>query len=575
MNNSLPKFDRDLFGSEETFTIIGTGSIGGKASGLAYMKDSLLSDIDRSQFPHFTIEIPTLTVIGTDIFDRFIENNDLLDIVESDMTDERIAHYFQKASFPTDYIGDLRGLIEKVTTPLAVRSSSLLEDALHHPFAGVFATKMIPNNQPDADSRFKKLIEAIKFVYASCYFKEARDYMQTIGKSYRDEKMAVIIQEVVGTKYDHNYYPTISGVGRTYNYYPFGHAEPEDGIVELALGLGKTIVDGGRTWSVTPRYPTQPPPYNSNSDLLRQTQTEFWAVNMGKQAAFDPLKEAEFLIQSDLKQAEYDDTLKHIASTYIGASDKIVIGCGNDGPRVLNFGPILRTDEIPLINIIETIMEVCKKKLSSDVEIEFAVTIDDKKNVRIGFLQVRKMKVSDNDVSADLDKYKSFEILLSSNRIMGNGVIDTIRDIVYIKPEIFSAKSTPQIALEVAQINTNIKKLNEKYLLIGFGRWGSSDHWLGVPVVWSQISNAKIIVEATLPDMNVDLSQGAHFFHNLTSFNIFSFSIHHESTHSIDFDWLNKQQTVTETEFVKHVHLNNPLTVIADNKNKTGVIYHD
>ena len=575
MINKIPKFDRDLFGSEETFTIIGSGAIGGKASGLAYIKDSLLSDIDTSQYPHVTIDIPTLTVIGTDIFDRFIEVNNLLDIVESDITDERIAYYFQKADLPTDYIGDLRGLIEKVTTPLAVRSSSLLEDALHHPFAGVFATKMIPNNQPDADSRFKDLIDAIKFVYASCFFKEARDYMQTIGKSYRDEKMAVIIQEVVGTRYDNNYYPTISGVGRTYNFYPFGHAEPEDGIVELALGLGKTIVDGGRTWSVTPKYPTQPPPYNSNSDILRQTQTEFWAVNMGKPEVFDPLKEAEFLIQNDLKQAEYDDTLKYIASTYIGTSDKIVIGCGNDGPRVLNFGPILRTDEIPFLDAVDTIMEICKKKLSSDVEIEFAATIDDKKNIRIGFLQVRKMKVSDSSFSADLNKYNDLELLLSSDRIMGNGIIETIQDIVYVKPESFLAKSTPQIALEVAEINAEIKKTNNKYLLIGFGRWGSSDHWLGIPIVWSQISNAKIIVEATLPDMNVDLSQGAHFFHNLTSFNIFSFSIHHDSSHSIDFAWLDKQQTVKETEFVKHVHLKTPLTVIADNKNKTGVIYHD
>lgn len=575
MDNKIPVFNRDLFGSAEKFTKIGNGSIGGKANGLAYIKDSLLTKFNNNKYSNILVEIPALTILGTDVFDQFIEQNKLLDVIDSDMTDERIAHAFQKGEFPFEYIGDLRGLIEKVKTPLAVRSSSLLEDAINHPFAGVYGTKMIPNNQPDADSRFRKLIEAIKFVYASCFFKEARDYIKITGKLQNEEKMAVIIQEVVGKKYDTLYYPTISGVGRTFNFYPFGHAKPEDGVLVLALGLGKTIVDGAKTWSVSPAYPNQPPPYNSTQDILRQTQTEFWSVNMGKPPAYDPLKETEYLIKNDLRQAEYDDTIKYIASTYQASNDKIIIGCGNPGPRVLNFAPLLRLDEIPFSDTISDIMDICKTEMNSDVEIEFAATIDDKKQMRIGFLQVRKMKISDKSVQIDESELASPHMILSSNKIMGNGIIQSICDIVYIKPESFSAKHTPLIALEIAEINTKLTKENADYLLIGFGRWGSADPWLGVPVVWSQITNAKVLVEATLPDMDVDLSQGAHFFHNLTSFNIFSFSIHHAGSHKINFEWLNRQPAATESDFVRHVRLPKSLIIKADSKNSIGVICYD
>lgn len=571
-NDTIPFFNRDLFGSKEKFTRIGNGSIGGKAGGLAYIKDSLLTKLDSNRFPNISIKIPVMTVIGTEVFDQFIKLNNLYDIINDDLSDERIAHAFQKGEFPYEYIGDIRGLIEKVKTPLAVRSSSLLEDAINHPFAGVYGTKMIPNNQPDADSRFRKLIEAIKFVYASTFFKGPCDYIKVVGKSIKEEKMAVIIQEVVGNRYDNLYYPTMSGVGRSFNFYTFGLAKPDDGVLVLALGLGKTIVDGGKTWSVSPAFPKQSPPYGSCLDILKQTQTEFWAVNMGKPPIFDPLNEMEYLVKGDLKQAEYDDTLKFLTSTYQSENDRIIIGCGSPGPRVLNFAPLLRLSEIPFIEAISEVMSICKSELSSDIEIEFAATIDDDKNMRIGFLQVRQANVSDEAIQIDESELSSPNLLLSSNRIMGNGQIDNIRDIVYIKPENFEAKNTPKIAMEIAQFNTKLNSENVKYLLLGFGRWGSSDPWLGVPVVWSQITNAKVIVEATLPDMDVDLSQGAHFFHNLTSFNIFSFSIHHSSPYKINFDWLNKQPAVTETGYVRHIRTINPLIIKADTKNSLGVI---
>ncbi len=572
---NIPYFNRDLFGSKETFTKIGNGSIGGKASGLAFIKKSLISKIDSEKYPNITIDIPVLTVLGTEVFDKFMQTNNFYDLINTDLSDERIAHFFQKGEFPYEYIGDLRGLIEKVKSPMAIRSSSLLEDAIDHPFAGVYCTKMISNNQPDADTRFRKLIEAVKFVYASTFFKEPRDYIKVTGNTINDEKMAVIIQEVVGVKYDDNFYPTISGVGRSFNFYPFGHAKPDDGVLVLALGLGKIIVDGGKTWSVSPAFPKQPPPYNSCKDIMRQTQSEFWAVNMGRPPAFDPLEESEYLIKNDLKQAEYDDTIKFIASTYQAANDRIVMGCGNPGPRVLDFAPLIKINDIPFINAVADILSICKSELDSDVEIEFAATIDDDKNLRIGFLQVRKMKISDESIQISESELSSPNLLLSSNRIMGNGQIENIRDIVYIKPENFLAQNTPKMALEIGEINSKLNSENINYLLIGFGRWGSSDPWLGVPVVWSQITNAKVIVEATLPNMDVDLSQGAHFFHNLTSFNIFSFSIHHSGTHKINFDWLNKQPAVSETEFLRHIRSSNPFIIKADTKNSLGVIYYD
>lgn len=536
--SEIPQFNRDLFGSKETFTRIGNGYIGGKATGLYRIKNAILPDLDLSGFQNITVSIPVLTVIGTEVFDEFMAHNRLYEIIESDLTDERIAHTFHQAEFPYKYLGDLRGLNDKVHQPLAIRSSSLLEDAIDHPFAGVYGTKMIPNNQPDADTRFRKLLDAIKFVYASTFFKEARDYIQVTGKEVQDEKMAVIIQEVVGRKYGDNFYPNISGVGRTYNFYPFGHSTPQDGVLVLALGLGKTIVDGGKTWSVSPAYPKQPAPYNSNQDLIKQTQSEFWAVNMGKPKIVDPLKESEFLVKHRIDQAEYDDTIKHIASTYLASSDRIVMGCGNPGPRVLDFAPLLRLQDIPLVDTVEHIMNICKKASDADVEIEFAATIDEQSSVRIGMLQVRPMKLSEETTSIDIAELSAPTVLLSSDRVMGNGQLSNITDIVFIKPESFNAKNSPSIALEIAKINALLVTEKRPYILIGFGRWGSSDPWLGIPVVWSQISNAKVIVEATLPDMDVDLSQGAHFFHNLTSFQIFSFSIHHAGQHKIGFELL-------------------------------------
>ena len=571
----LPVFDRKFWDGTFRCTQIGSGSIGGKAGGLVFIKD-LLARIDLASFPDVEINVPTMAVIATNCFDQFMAQNDLGELPFDEMSDDRIAHAFQKSELPFELLGDLRALIVQVKTPLAIRSSSLLEDALERPFAGVYATKMIPNNQPDPDTRFRRLVEAIKFVYASTYFREARDYLRTTGTNPGEEKMAVIIQEVVGQRRGDRFYPDISGVARSYNFYPFEPARPEDGVATLALGLGKTIVDGGIAWTFSPAYPKKPPPFDSVGEMLKSTQTEFWAVNMGKPAAYDPISETEYMVHASLADAEADDALCLLASTYDPERDRVIPGVGSSGPRVLNFAPILVQDQFRLSELVTTLLSAAERALDAKVEIEFAITlqgrIGERLRVRLGFLQVRSMVVSDEVVDVAVEDLYDPRAIVASDRVMGNGTVDDIQNIVYVRPDKFSPMHTPAIAQQLESINGHLREQNRAFLLIGFGRWGSSHSSLGIPVDWSQISGARAIVEATLPDMNVELSQGSHFFHNLSSFRASYFMVQHGLRFGIDWDWLNRQPIVSETEFVRHVRPADRVTVRVDGRIGRGVI---
>jgi len=571
----VPVFSRAFFGSGESFSRIGDGEFGGKARGLIFAKDVVGSRFGSARFPGITIDVPRSVVLATDIFAAFMERNHLYDVALTDMPDERIALAFQGADLPVEIVGDLRALIEGVHLPLAIRSSSLLEDALFRPFAGIYETKMIPNNQPDPSVRFKKLVEAIKFVYASVYSKSAKSYIRTTDKTIRDEKMAVLIQEVVGERWNDRFYPQLSGVARSYNFYPVGAAKPGDGVVNLALGLGKTVVDGGVTWTYSPAYPKAPPPLAGVSDLLKKTQTEFWAVNMGKPPAFDPIAETEYLIKGNLQEAEYDDTLRLLASTFDSRSERVVSGTGPDGPRILNFDPILVGEEIPLNNLIKALLAECEEAVGAKVEIEFALTWPrgGPQGARFGFLQVRPMVVSDEAVDISDEEFIAPNLLAASSRVMGNGIVEGINDVVYVKPVGFEARHTRQIAGELERLNAPLQDEGRPYLLIGFGRWGSSDPWLGIPVDWGQICGARVIVEATLPNMNVDPSQGSHFFHNISSFKVSYFSVRYDRDKPIDWDWLGAQEAVAETEFVRHVRLRSPLRVKVDGRTSRGAIW--
>ena len=572
----LKPFDRDFLSGEERFTYIGQGSIGGKAQGLLDIKDALI-ELDAKHAPDIRIDIPTLTVIATSYFDLFLEQNNLHELAFSDLRNDQIALAFQRGDLPAQLVGDLRALISQVHFPLAIRSSSMLEDAMFEPFASVYTTKMIPNNHFEPDIRFRKLVEAIKYVYASTFFGGAKEYIRLTKHTTTDEKMAVIIQAIVGGRYNNRFYPHVSGVARSYNFYPTGNSKPEDGIVDLALGLGKTIVDDGVGWPFSPAYPHVNPPYNTLGDLLKQSQTEFWAVNMGEPPEYDPIKETEYMRRYNIADAEHDGNLRYLASTYVPQDDRIKIGTAERGARLLDFAPILKLNEIALSEVLKDLLEVCEERLGSLVEIEFALTLDPErgKPARFGFLQVRPMVVSRAKVVVQPEELVADNVLLATELVLGNGEFSTIRDIVYIKPDDFQVSKTSLIAKELEALNRHLVHERHPYLLIGFGRWGSSDPSGGIPVKFEQISGAKVMVEATLPDMNFMLSQGSHFFHNITSFQVCYLSVAHWEKYKIDWEWLNRQPVVTETQFIRHVRTAAPLSIRIDGMNGRGVISHE
>lgn len=568
------RFDRRFFDGRESFTLVGSGDVGGKAHGLAFVRDTIAAAIEPADFPAVTVSIPTLTVLGTDAFDTFLADNDLRGLVESEPSDARLAHAFQRGSLPTPLLGDLRALVEQVHTPLAVRSSSRLEDALQHPMAGVYATKMIPNNQLDADTRFQKLVEAIKFVYASTFFAAARSAAAAAGQSSRDEKMAVILQEVVGRRHGARFYPDISGVARSYNFYPTGPMRPEEGVLSLALGLGKTIVDGGVTWSCSPAHPRVVPPFGSPRDLLRGTQSQFWAVNMGEPPAYDPVAETEYLVQASIAEAEADGVLRWSASTYDQAADRLVTGIGRHGPRALTFAPILQQEQVPLVALVRALLAACEARLGGAVEIEFAMTLERglPPAARFGFLQVRPMAVASELVEVPAASLADPDALVASPRVLGNGTLDGVCDIVHLRRDGFDPAATRDIAAQLEGLDRELRAARRPYLLIGFGRWGTTDERLGVPVVWGQIAGARAIVEAALPGLYAEPSQGSHFFHNVTSFRVFYFTVDEAAGGTIRWDRLEAQPAVRETRFLRHLALARPLRIEVDGRTGRGVV---
>jgi hypothetical protein len=566
----VPPFARRLFDPERRITRIGTGSLGGKARGLVTAARILDERRSELEVPGLSLDVPALCVVATSVFDAFLDRNGLRPLLAEEPSDEVISLAFQKATLPAEWLGDLRALAEDAHIPLASRSSSALEDALGRPFAGVYGTKMIPGNQPDVAGRFKSLIDAVKFVFASTFFHEARAYRRAAGELPEPERMAVVIQEVVGRRHGDRFYPDLSGVARSYNFYPVGPAEPSEGVVDLALGLGKTIVDGGACWSFSPAHPKLPPPVGAVRDLLDVTQARFWAVNVGPPPPYDPMAEAEYLVHLHLAEAEADGTLRHAASTYDGESDRLVPGTGRRGPRVLDFAPILAWNELPLVPALRRLLAVSEEVLGAPVEIEFAVSVPPGRPARLGFLQVRPLLVSRDAVTVTPEDLASPSSVVASSAAMGNGRQE-VRDVVYVVPETFEARLTPAIATEIEGLNRSLGDEARPYLLVGFGRWGSADPWLGIPVRWDQISGARGIVEATLPQMNPEPSQGSHFFHNLTSFSVLYFTVPLHAGRGVDWGWLARQEVVARTEHVRHVRTETPLVLRVDGRSRRGV----
>jgi hypothetical protein len=558
--------------ASETFTRIGSGSLGGKAGGLRLVRDQIIGGLESQRLVEVTV--PTLTVLTTEVFDAFMERNDLYKIAFSDRPDDSIAHAFQRAELPAEHVGDLRALISQVHTPLAVRSSSLLEDALKHPFAGIFTTKMIPNNEIEEDQRFLRLVQAIKLVYASTYFRADKAYYAAVGESHESEKMAVIVQEVVGQRANDRFYPCVSVVARSFNYYPRSNARCEEGVVHLALGLGKTIVDGGLSWSFSPAMPKAPPYFKDVGDMLRNTQTSFWAVNMGKPPLPDPIRETEFMVQPDLAAAEADGALKLLVSSFDPGADRFYSGLSGKGPRVLDFAPLLGAPQLGFARLMERLIKLSRQALDTDVEIELAVNLDRNQGLpaRVGFLQVRPMLSATDDTVVESAEMTGPDVLTASESVLGHGRLDSLCDVVYLKPEVFDLASTPVIAKQIEEINRGLRDQETSCLLIGFGRWGTTEPWLGVPVDWQQISQARAIVEISLPKVSPDPSLGAHFFQNLLGLGVLYLSVTDAGLGKVDWQWLEQQQVIRETEFVKHVRTPQPLRISVDGKNRRGVV---
>jgi hypothetical protein len=562
-------FERNFLDPSTPFMTIGSGKIGGKASGLSAIRPFLFEAFKRGEYKGIQIDIPSLVVMRTGVFDWFMEENDLLAVVDEDLSDERIAHTFLNAELPFEVLGDLRSIADQVLTPLAVRSSSLLEDARHEPFAGVYATKMIPNNGSDPDDRFRQLTRAIKFVYASTFTRSAKNYRKATSHLENEEKMAVIIQELVGKRHHTRFYPEISGVARSVNYYPMGGLKPEEGVVSLALGLGKAIVDGQNCWFYAPTRPNAGPPFGSVEDMLQSTQTNFWSVNMGEVTRFDPGSETEFLHLGDLKTAEKDGVLRYLASTYSPLSNRLSAGLGFDGPRALTFAPILVLKEIPLNELIVRLLEICEEVLNTPVEIEFAVTFNPH---RFRFLQVRTMESMHTASELPEEDLSSRQVIIESDHAFGQGSLDNIHDVVYTKPENFDLKNTSRMVPELEYLNKKLIEGGRPYLLIVLGRLGTTDPWLGIPIDWGRISGARTVVEATSPNVRVELSQGSHYFHNVISLGVKYFNLPLDSTCTLDWAWLNEQESVEDTEYFRHIYTHNPLLIHVNGRTSRGRI---
>ena len=570
----VPHYDRRSTDRDQPFTRIGDGALGGKAEGLRLIRDRVLPAIVQDELPGFQVLVPRSTVLTTELFDEFLEGNGLQGVALSGARGDRLVQAFLGGEMPERYLDDLRSLTERFDGPLAVRSSSLLEDDLKHPFAGIYSTKMIPNDQDDADDRLEALVGAVKLVYASTFFKAARDYAARAGSPAGSEKMAVVVQEVLGRRRNARFYPSVSGVARSHNYYPPSWAEPGDGVVVLAMGLGKTIVDGGRSWTYCPADPRRPQPFRGLRHLVRSCQTRFWAVRMGSPPIADATRETEYLTRCGFEEAEADDALRHVASTYSPQSDVLTPGTGERGPRVLNFAPLLTLDEVPLNGVLQRLLSRSQEALGCPVEMEFAADLDPQRGLpaRVAHLQVRPMAVSSEKVELGEADLRGEDVLLSSHSVLGNGSPGGIRDVVFVKPGAFDPVFTQLVAREVERFDRSLRESDRPYVLIGLGRWGSADSWAGIPVGWSQICGARVIVEASLPQVSPELSQGSNLMQNLTAFSVLYVAVRPEEDGAIDWDWLSRQETVAEGDWVIHVRTAAPLKISVDGHSGRGVV---
>ncbi len=566
-------FDESSILDEQNIVSMGSGSLGGKGRGLAFVS-TLIYDFNFSNLvPEINIRTPRTVIIGTDEFDQFLENNQLHEIIHDEKDYSKIQKAFLEARLSPELTYKLEVFLKLINQPIAVRSSSLLEDSIDQPFAGIFTTFLLPNNNPNFNLRFKQAAEAIKLVYASIYSDNASTYLKAINFKAEDEKMAIVLQEVVGQKHGNYFYPHISGTAQSHNYYPYAHMKPDEGFALAALGLGYYVVEGEKSFRFSPAYPNLE--INTPKYLIHNSQIQYYAVDLSREEIDMKKGELAGLIKLDISQAEKDGTLNHAASVFSFENDRLDPGLDTPGPRILNFANILKYNYIPLAQTINVLLDTVKEAFGSPVEIEYAVDLSKDEDGKASFylLQVKPLLGAQTDFSIDLNSVDINKKVLYAEKSMGNGRVKDIQDVIYAIPEKFDKLKTEEIANEIGRLNAKMIKEKRKYILMGPGRWGTRDKFIGIPVAWPQISNAKVIVEMSLEDFPLDASLGSHFFHNVISMNVGYFSVNHKSlVDFISWDILSAQKVIEETKYFKHVRFNSNLVIQMDGKKRTALI---
>jgi CheY-like chemotaxis protein len=571
----IAKFDKTSFDEYQIFSRIGEGSIGGKARGLAFINRIIKNNKLFNKFPDVLITIPRTVVLSTDIFDEFMEQNNLYSVALSDLSDDEILNRFVNAELPGHVYQDFYAFLAvSKNYPIAVRSSSKLEDSHYQPFAGIYSTYMIPR-MPDNKLMVKMLSDAIKEVYASVYYKASKAYMTATANVIDEEKMGIILQEVCGNSHGNTYYPTISGVARSINYYPIGSEKAEDGIVNIAFGLGKMIVEGGISLRFSPKHPKKVLQLSTPEAALKDTQKEFYALDLNVNSFVRSTDDGVNILKIDIKDMNNEVALKYIASTYDRNNNILRDGVINSGIRVITFSSILQHKTFPLAEILSTLLELGQREMNNPIEIEFAVNLETPTGTPkiFNFLQIRPIVHTEETHTINIDHIEKEQTIIYSDAALGNGIFKGIYDLVYVKPESFSATNNKRISIEIEKINAGFVKDGKGYVLIGPGRWGSADPWLGIPVRWPQISAARIIIESGLKNYRIDPSQGTHFFQNLTSFRVGYFTINpyiNEGYYDVEF--LNKLEVIYEDSYIRHVRFKTPLEIMIDGKKHRGVI---
>ncbi|HWR67827.1 MAG TPA: PEP/pyruvate-binding domain-containing protein [Desulfomonilia bacterium] len=573
----VARFNRKEFNIDLLdFAKLGQGSLGGKARGLAFMSSMLQEDISLfEKYPESTIRIPQTFVLATDIFEEFVEINNLKGFAGDGYTDEEVAQAFLKAEMAEEVIKDLQTFLEQVVYPLSVRSSSLLEDAQFQPYAGLYETYMIPNNHPDFSKRLESLVTAIKLVYASTYYESPKAFAKSTASQAKDESMAVVIQQLVGDEHGDHYYPTISGVAQSHNYYPVSHMKPEEGIVQMAIGFGKTVVEGGKSLRFSPRYPEILPQFSTVDDMIANSQRFFYSLRLRTHAGKSDLDVHSHLEKRDIYDARDEYPVIACASTYDAAEHRIRDTGEGPGGKIITFSQILKYRSIELPEMLSDILELARRNMGCAVEMEFTVNLRKDKPGACDFylLQVRPMVTEEDRFEVEITDKDRKIAFCTSNLALGNGRRQDIADIIFVKQDDFKLEATPEIAEEVGGLNGQLITRKLPYLLIGPGRWGSFDRWLGVPVQWRHISGVGAILEIRGALIKADPSQGSHFFQNITSLGVPYVTVTEGAQDFLDWQWLESLPVVNETTYLRHVRLDRPLTIKIDGRKSQCVMY--